>query len=278
MAITTVDGIINALGGTGTNRSKLRIDKAALTGAVLGQRFSYWRSAGMPAQAAAPTTPVVPTKATLGAMDFLNQTAPLRSYFLRAEMAASQSSVTIEVGDRVAHMGGLSFNIITSQVTTGMDLATLALVSARLGAANYSEIDWYLECYADGGATASNATINVTYNDATTGDLAVVAVGGTVKAGRTIALNALRPDFSKFIKGINSVILSASTAAVGNFGFTAVNRLVDLDIPTAPKTEIKDWAQIMEPVPNDACLDLAMGCSSTGSTGTLRGIIIIGHG
>ena len=278
MAITTADGIVNALGGAGTNRSKLRIDKAQLTSAVLGQIFSLWRATGMPAQAAAPTTAVVPTKATLGAMDFLNQTLPARSYFLRAELAGSQSSITIELGDRVAHMGGLSFNIITSQVITGMDLATLAVVSARLGAANYSDIDWYLECYADGGATASNATINVTYNDGTTGDLSLVAVGGTVRAGRRIPLNALRPDFSKFIKGINSVILSVSTAAVGNFGFTAVNRLVDLDIPSAPKTEIKDWAQIMEPVPNDACIELAMICASTGGTGTLRGIVIIGHG
>ena len=278
MAITTADGIVNALGGAGTNRSKLRIDKASLTSVVLGQTFSLWRAGGLPAQAAAPTAPEIPTKATLGAMDFINQTLPARSYFLRAELAGSQSVITIEVGDRVAHMGGLNLSLVTSQLTTGMDLATLGLVAARLGAANYSDIDWYLECYADGGATASNATINVTYNDATTGNLNVVAVGGTLRAGRRIALNALRPDFSKFIKGINSVILSASTAAVGNFGFTAVNRLIDLDIPTAPKTEIKDWAQIMEPVPNDACLELAIINGSSGGTGTLRGIIIIGHG
>ena len=278
MAITNPDGIVNALGGTGTNRNKLRIDKASLTSVVGGQTFSLWRAGGMPAQAVAPTVPEIPTKATLGAMDFINQTLPARSYFLRTELAASQSAVTLEVGDRVAHMGGLSFNIITSQVTTGMDLATLGLVAARLGAANYSDIDWFLDCYADGGATASNATINVTYNDATTGNLNLVAVGGTLRAGRRIALNALRPDFSKFIKGINSVILSASTAAVGNFGFTAANRSFDTDIPTSPKVEVKDWTQVMSIVPPDACLELAIVNSSSGGTGTLRGSIILGHG
>ena len=277
MAITTVDGIANALGGTGANLARLRIDKNSVTGITALQLASLWRATGLPAIGAAPTTAVIPTKATLGAMDFVNQTLPARNYTLRSELASSISATTLEVGDRVAHMGALSLNIITSQVTTGMDLATLGLVAARLGAANYSDIDWYLECYADGGATASNATINVTYNDATTGDLAVVAVGGTLRAGRRIALNALRPDTSKFIKGINSVILSAATGSVGNFGFTAVNKLVGLDFATSGKTEIKAWSEIMTIVPNDACSDLMIIAAGTG-TGTLRGIISLGSG
>ncbi len=277
MAITTADGIVNALGGNGANLVKWRIDKATIFGGAALQLVSLWRAAGLAAQAAAPTTAAIPTKTTLGAMDFTNATSPVQNYILRAELASSASSTTLEIGDRVAHMGALNLNIITSQVIAGMDLATLALVAARRGAANYSDIDWYLEVYADGGATASNATVNVTYNDATTGDLALIAVGGTIKAGRRIALNTLRPDNSKFIKGINSVILSAATGSVGNFGFTAVNKLVALDLPTVGKTEIKDWAQIMTIVPNDCCSDLMVVLSAAGS-GTLRGIISVGTG
>lgn len=277
MAITTADGIANALLGNGANLVRWRIDKGNIFGGAALQLVSLWRAAGLPAQAAAPTTPAIPTKATLGAMDFTNQTSPAQNYILRSELTSSNNTVTLEVGDRVAHMGGLNLNIITSQVITGMDLATLGLVAARRGAANYSDIDWYLEVYADGGATASNATVNVTYNDATTGDLPVIAVGGTIKAGRRIALNALRPDNSKFIKGINSVILSAATLSVGNFGFTAVNKLVGLDLPTAGKAEIKDWPQVGQIVPNDCCADL-MVVASTSSSGTLRGTISVGSG
>lgn len=276
MAITTADGVVNSLGN---NRSKLRVDKASIGNAVAGQAFSMWRANGLPAVGAIPgLTAVIPTKATLGAMDFINQTNPVKSYIAGAALAASVSSISFEIGDRVAHMGGLNLNIITSQTTTGCDLSVLGLVADRLGAANYSDIDWYLECYTDGGATASNATINVTYHDATTGNLAVAAVGGTLRAGRRIQLNALRPDFSKFIRGINSIILSAATGAVGSFGFTAVNRLAEFDNPTAIKIEIKDWAQLrLELVPNDACLEL-MANPTSSITGSLRGTITIAHG
>ena len=276
MAITDPAGIVNALAN---NRTKLKIDKVSFTGPNAGQLFSLWRATGLPAQAIIPaTTPIILTKATLGAMDFTNQTLPAKSYVLLAALANSVGPMSPELGDRLAHMGGLNLNIITSQPITGFDLSTLGLVADRRGNANYSDIDWYLECYTDGGATASNATINVTYNDATTGNLAVVAVGGTLRAGRRLALNGLRPDFTKFIRGINSVILSAATGAVGSFGFTAVNRIVEWDIPTANKTEIQTWAQLgLAQVQNDACLELSLTVPTT-LTGSLKGTIIIGHG
>lgn len=276
MAITDPAGIVNALAN---NRTKLRVDKGSFSGMASGQFFSLWRASGLPAQAIIPTTtPIILTKATLGAMDFNNQTLPAKSYVMLANLASSVGSLATELGDRLAHMGGLNLNIITSQAITGFDLSTLGLVADRRGNANYSDIDWYLECYTDGGATASNATINVTYNDATTGNLAVVAVGGTLRAGRRLALNGLRPDFTKFIRGINSVILSAATTVVGSFGFTAVNRICEWDVPTAIKTEIRDWAQLgLAEVLNDACLELS-GTAIQSLVGTFRGTIIIGHG
>jgi len=196
-------------------------------------------------------------------------------------LQCSNAAVTMEVHDRVAHMGGLVLNVTTSQ-TVNLDLTSGGLnpPAARLGDSNFSDIQWWLEVYTDGGATASNATINVTYNDGTSGDLTTVAVGGTLRAGRMINLNGLIPSAAagKFIRDINTVILSASTGTAGNFGFTATRQRATLPLFVANKGEVADWAALgFSEVPNDACLVLIQLCSTT-STGTVRGGGKIAHG
>lgn len=277
MAITTIDTLIAALAN---NSSRIVIDKANIANQTAGGFASLWRATGKPGQGAIPTTAAIPTSATLGAMGFANQTDPVKSYLGWLNANSSNAGNNVEVHDRVAHMGGLVLNITTSQTVTGLDLATLSLPAARRGDSNYSDIQWWLEVYTDGGATASNATINVTYNDDSTGNLTVVAVGGTLRAGRMIPLTPLIPTAQqgKFIKGINSVILSASTTVAGNFGFTATRPRTMLSLNVANKTETYDWAQLGLPeIPNDACLQIVMVCITT-STGTLRGGAKIAHG
>ena len=62
MAITTIDGLVSALGN---NSSRIIIDKGNLSNQVAGVFCSLWRATGMPGQAALPTTAAVPTSATL---------------------------------------------------------------------------------------------------------------------------------------------------------------------------------------------------------------------
>lgn len=281
MAITSPAQLLDAMGN---NSSRIVVDKASLANAVAGQFFSLWRATGQPAQAAIPgTTPAIPTSATLGAMGFANQVAPATSYIAWLFLQSSLSVMSPEIHDRLAHVGGLALNVTTPQsLGTAMDLGPggLNLPASRLGDANYSDIQWWLEVYADGGGTASNATINVTFSDDTSANLAVVAVGGTLRAGRMIPLTPLiqAADQGKFIRRINSVTLSASTTVAGNFGFTATRPRTALPLPLANKTEVADWAQLGLPeVPNDACLQLVM-LTSTTTTGTLRGGGKIAHG
>jgi hypothetical protein len=280
MAITTLDQLIDAMGN---GASRLVVDKSSLGNAVAGQLFSFWRATGQPAQGAIPgTTPAVPTKATTGAPDFTNQVAPAASYLGWLALQSSNGAQTIEVHDRVAHMGGLSLNVITQQTITGLDLAPGALnpPAERLGAADYSDVQWFLEVYTDGGGTASNATINVTYGDNSSGNLSVQAVGGTLRVGRMIPLTPLIPtaDQGKRIRAINHVTLSAGTGAAGNFGFTCTRQRTVLPLLLGNKTEAGDWAALGLPgVPNDACL-MYVCLTSTTSTGTLRGQGKIIHG
>jgi hypothetical protein len=257
------------------DKSPFIIDKASLANGVAGTLYSLWRATGQPAQGAIPTTAALCTKALTGAVSFDNQTAP-KSTFLGALSItnSSNSGMSFLVRDRIAHQAGIVLNITTSQTTNlPIDLQTLAPAAARLGAADYSDIEWFLDVYGDGGATASNATVNVTYNDGTTGNLNVIAVGGTLRIGRSISLTPFIPNTvpAKFIRGINSVTLSASTGAAGNVGFTARRHKGKLPMSVANIATDADWARCrLAEFPNDACMEFMVICSTT-STGAIRG-------
>jgi hypothetical protein len=277
--ITTTDGIANALGN---NSSRFILDKASLANAVAGQFYSLWRATGQPGQGAIPAAAAICTNATLGGMNFNQQTSPATSYGGWANAYGANSAITIEIHDRLMHMGGLVGNITTSQ-TVNLDVHTNVgsnNLTNRIGDSDYDDIQWWMEWYTDTGATASNATINVTYNDGTSGDLTVVAVGGTLRAGRLISLNSLVPAAKSgfFIRDINTVILSASTAAAGNFGFTATRARMTMPLNLANKTEYFDWAALGFPeIYNESCLFPIELCSTT-TTGIVRGGGKIIHG
>lgn len=274
MAITTRDQLINALAN---NSSQIVWDKANIANTAAGQIFSLWRATGTPPQGAIPGAAELCTSALTGAMGFTNQTAPATSYYAWQTIATSNAATSVEIHDRLAHMGGLNGTLTTAQ-TVGIDLSTLGggLPAARRGSADYSDVQWWLEWYADTGSTASNATVDVTYNDGSTGTLAAIAVGGTVRTGRMIQL---RPAVAgRFIRGVNSVTLSASTGTAGNFGVTATRPRTAVNTNIANKNEQYDWAQLGLPeIPNDSCLMLVMLCSTT-TTGTVRGQGKIAHG
>jgi hypothetical protein len=277
MVIATRDQAFNALAN---NSSRFVLEKASLANQVANTLCSMWRSAGQPAQGAIPgTTPAVPTKATLGAIDFANQLSPVTSYLLWALVYSGNSGGAVEFHDRVAHMGGLVLNVTTAQNITGLDISTLGLAAERRGPADFSDLQWFLEVYTDGGATASNATINVTYDDATTGNLTVVAVGGTLRAGRMIPLTPLIPTAQqgKKIRGINSVTLSASTGTAGNFGFTCTRQRTGVPMGLAGTPSKLTWQDGSAEVPNDSCIMLVVNCATT-SSGTVRGQGKIAHG
>lgn len=276
--ITTVDGIVSALGN---NSSRVVIDKASLPNAVAGQMYSLWLATGQPSAGVAPTTVAVCNDELLGAMGFTQQTSPSKSYAAYFNAYCSNSAVTIEIHDRLVHMGGLS-GVLTSSQSVGINLSSYSFsnIVERIGGTNYSDVQWWMEWYTATGPTASNATINVLYDDDTSGDLTVVAVGGTIRASRLISLNGLVPSSAsgKFIKGVNSVILSASTGTAGNFGFTATRQRITMPLNLANKTEIFDWALLGFPeIYNNSCLTIIELCSTT-TTGIVRGGGKLTHG
>lgn len=278
MTITTLDGMFNALAN---NSSRLVIDKASIANAAAGQFHSLWRATGQPGQGAIPTAAAVCNSALVGGFNFSQQSAPNASYIGYLEAVCQYNAVTLEVHDRLMHMGGLNGTLTTAQaVNLDLNGVTADNMANRIGDANYSDVQWWLEWYTDTGATAATATVNVTYNDGTTGNLTGIALAATRRASFMQPLNGLIPAAAagKYIRAVNSVTLSVSTGTAGNFGVTATRPRVSLASPLANIKWSADWAALpVSEVPNGSCLFLVQIAGAT-STGSVRGGGKIAHG
>lgn len=276
--ITNRDQLIDALAN---NSSRIVIDKASISNAAAGQYHSLWRATGQPGQGAIPTAAANCNQSTVGGMRFSQQTAPAKSYLAFLEAASNVSASTMEVHDRLMDRGGLNGTLTTAQ-TVGLDFngVTADNMVERIGDANYSDIQWWLEWYADTGSTVTTATVAVTYDDGTTGNLTGVSLAATRRASFMQPLNGLIPAAAagKFIRAVNTVTLSASTGTAGNFGVTATRLRGTLFMPIANAKFSADWASLpINTIPNSACPFIAV-LASTNSTGTLRGGGKIAHG
>ena len=279
MTITSRDQLIDAMGNSS---SRFILDKASIASQAAGSYVSMWRATGQPGQGAVPTTAAVCTTALTGAMGFAQQTAPATSYGAYMEVVTSNSAMTVEIHDRIAHMGGLNGTLTTAQ-TVGIDLSTLlstSNVGVRIGDANYSDVQWWLEWYTATGSTAATATVAVTYNDGTSGNLTALSLAATRPASFMVSLNALIPAASsgKYIRAVNTVTLSTTTGTAGSFGVTATRIRMASMCPVANLKTISNWADLGFPeIGNSACL-FPIVLTSTTSSGTLRGGGKIIHG
>jgi hypothetical protein len=144
MTITTADQLVSALGN---NASRILIDKASIANAAAFQWHSLFRATGQPGQGAIPTAAAVCDHTLTGAIGFAQQTAPSTSYAAWLNAIAAYSAMTLEIHDRLMHMGGLN-GTLTSAQTVNLDVAAnlaTSNLSARKGDANYSDIQWRLE-------------------------------------------------------------------------------------------------------------------------------------
>lgn len=279
MTITTRDDFFNALAN---NYSPVYFDKASLSNATAAAYMSLWRATGQPGQGAIPTTAATCDNTLTGAMPFNQQSSPATSYIAYVDALCGNAGVTMEIHDRLMQMGGLSGTVTTAQ-TVNLDVHTNIAsdnLAARVGPSDYRDVLWWLEFYSDTGATGVNITINVTYNDGTSGDLTVLALAATRRAGFSVLLNGLIPAAAagKFIRDINTATLSATTGTAGNFGFTASRCRGSIYLPLANAKFKEKWDGLaLNDIPNESCL-YALQIASTTSTGIVRLGGKIAHG
>ena len=141
--ITGRDQLIDALAN---NSSRIVIDKASIANAAAGQYHSLWRATGQPGQGAIPAAAANCNQSTTGCLTFSQQTDPAKSYLAYLEAASSNSATTVEVHDRLMHMGGLNGTLTTAQ-TVGMDFngVTADNMVERIGESNYSDVQREVE-------------------------------------------------------------------------------------------------------------------------------------
>ncbi len=277
--IENIDNLVKALGN---NSSRIVLDKASIASQTANSYCSLWRATGQPGQGAIPTVVATCNNTTVGTIGFNQQISPSTSYGAYLEIATGNAAMTMELHDRLANMGGLNGTLTTAQ-SVNLDLNTLLAtdnIGKRKGDANYSDVQWWLEWYTATGGTAVTATIAVTYNDGTTGNLSVLSLAGTRPASHMIPLNSLIPSAQsgKFIRGIVSVTLSATTGTAGNFGVTVTRPRMTLSAPIANHKFIADWAQLGLPEIYNSSAIFPIVLTSTTSTGTVRGGGKIAHG
>ena len=277
--IENIDNLVKALGN---NSSRIVLDKASIASQTANSFCSLWRATGQPGQGAIPTVVATCNNTTVGTIGFNQQTSPITSYGAYLEIATGNAAMTMELHDRLASMGGLNGTLTTAQ-SVNLDLSTLLStnnINVRKGDDNYSDVQWWLEWYTATGATAVTATIAVTYNDGTTGNLSALSLAATRPASHMIPLNSLIPSAQsgKFIRGIVSVTLSATSGTAGNFGVTATRPRMTLSAPIANHKFIADWAQLGLPEIYNSSAIFPIVLTSTTSTGTVRGSGKIAHG
>jgi len=191
-----------------------------ITSVTSGRTMDLW--AFLQPAGVAPTTAVVPTRTTQGALNFNNSTTG--SLFICGSNLYSISPGTYLVCDRLSHQGGLSGTVTTPQTT---NLATAALtrytdgIGVMIGLTIYTQI----------GATGTTVSVSYTDQDNNAGSTSpLVVFGGTGfrEAGRIIQIPLVIGDYG--VKSVESVTVTVTTGTAGNFGVTLYKPLYALII------------------------------------------------
>lgn len=214
-AIANLDALIGALADP-TKTQQVWFDKCGTaksnTAAIAGtanQWKSTWLWDGNPACGLPPTTAVVPTNTTQGALGGANPVSG-DNWLVQLGMMSSGAFTFFLVYDRLLHVGGLSGTSTGAQTVGG----TLTRYTNGIGNFAFTEI------YTAIGGTGSNVTMSYTNEAGTSGRASIpmsVQGGGTgISAVQFFNLQA----GDRGIQAIATATLSASTTVVGDWGVT----------------------------------------------------------
>jgi hypothetical protein len=248
--------------------------RSSIGSTVTGAEISLWRGAGIPATGVQPTTAAICNASTVGALPLTSRVGTQQRVLAQLQIQTQTLGNCLLIEDRLGHHGNLNGTLLTAQpVNLDLSVGTDNLTQ-RIGASDYSEVEWYLEWYSATGATTTIPTVNVTHSDNTTSVLNIWSLGSTTLPASIAASRRYKIVSTKPIKSVQSVTLSASTGTVGAFGVTAVRRLATHMTILANALEKSDWSSLLVPLVFDnCCLSLSMLTTGT-SSGTVLGMLV----
>jgi hypothetical protein len=264
MTIATQNDLINARANKRQTMSARRLSIANQAAATLASLYRAGSTSSQMPQPAIPTVAALCDK-TLS-WNFNNAAGADKTYLDTISGNQTNAQRTVFY-DRLFHIGGLNGTLTTAQTVNSQTVLTLP---SRFSIADSCE--WFLECYADLGATTTTATVAVTFTDTTTTTISVT-IPATWRAGRLLQIV---PPVGKIIASVQSVTLGVSTGTAGNFGVTCGDRMTDVtienisgNIPTPPKRAV------FKEIANNTCIWAVVECSTTTSGDVMLEISLI---
>ena len=267
MAFDSTNAVARAL----RSARDVQINKVANGSQIQATYCSFWRSNGFPGAGAIPGAAAICNDALAGCLPIPARSGGQERALLWSGMFSSQGN-SLSVMDRLGHMGGLSGTVTTAQ-TVNLDVTgTGDNLVARRGPTDYTAVRWFLEWYTATGATIVNATVAVTYNDLSTGNI-VVALSASMVQGRMFEIQTAN---GQGVRSVQSVTLSATTGTAGSFGVTAAVELAAHPLGVSSVANF-DWAQLGLPLVQDnSCLMLCALMAASVTSGSLGGRLRIG--
>jgi hypothetical protein len=261
MAIMNMDGLVNAIAG----RPIIPIQKASATAKAAGSFHSLWTVAGFPAAgtAAGSVNGVIPTKATVGALNYADAGAGETLYLGQLSLQGATVG-TLLVYDRLWHNSAFSGIVTTAQTFT---MPSLTRHVDGVG------VECFAEWYTATGSTAVTATLSYTNTLDVAGRTGTASFIASPVAGQMIPFQLAAGDLG--IKSIQSVTLSATTGTAGNFGLTLMKRKASIPITTANIGYGLDAIALGMPwFETNACIAFMVQASTT-NTGYMNGTMCI---
>lgn len=247
---------------------ELRINKAnmAMVAGGLGL-WSTWQS--VPFVGAIPTTAVVPTNATSGALfDSVRNlrtdaVGTLRIGAVEVANSMARPSALLLI-DRLSHQGGLDGTVTTAGVTTNLPTSALTRYTTGDG------VRAAIEIYTQIGTSAT--TITCAYTDqggnASTSQPVVIGATNNREVGRFIPISLEAGGTG--VRAITSSTLAGSTGTAGAFGYVLYKPLMLIPLMPGMNTVYEPFfggSPHIPAVDDNACLQL-LHLNTAGVTGT----------
>ena len=260
--MATMDQLLTALQAAPI----IPISKLSATSKGAGLFHSLWTVGGFPAagSAAGSVNGVIPTKATIGALNF-NAAGASEDTFLAQLSLVGSTAGTFFMYDRLWHNSALNGTLNTAQAFTQP-----ALTRHTDGVG----VEIWLEWYAVTGSTAVTATVSYTNSDGVSGRSGTCSIAASPVVGQMIPVALQAGD--KGVSSVQSVTLSATTGTAGNFGVTLLKKKAIASVPGPNIAQPpQDFATLGLPeVQDNACLSIGVQCTAT-NTGIMSGLASI---
>ena len=285
--IVTLADITTAMNRAHHVGSKGMIQRPSAITTVSAFYYSGWKMTGVPATGSTPTAAETCTPATAGALVVPIVASGVQLRLLAWTFYQSSTTLGLMLYDRLAHSGGLAANVTGAQSTNLPVTLTTAAGQGRC-AADGSDVEWFVEVFAAGGATSSvSMTVSYTRQDGTaarTSQTITLAASGW-PVGRLYPIFPASGDVS--IKSVESININTSSGSAGNLGVVAAKRLTMIQHPSVPPLQggnntsfnggLNDAIRLgMPPINDNACLWDVMLSQSTSSGGRVGEMMVGG--